>query len=1089
MLTRSLYLLLWAMLPLFSTAQSDDTRLLRFPTVNATDVVFSYAGDLYTVPRAGGVARRLTSHVGQEIFARFSPDGKTLAFSGQYDGNTEVYLMPAQGGSPRRITWTATLGRDDVADRMGPNNLTMAWHPDGQQVIFRSRGTSFNDWKGQLFAAPTTGKPAVQLPFSVGGWCSYEAGGQRMAHNRLFREFRTWKYYAGGQADDIWIFDHKTGQSQNISQHKAQDIIPMWHKDRIYYLSDRDRTMNLFCYELGSGQTRKVTQFTDYDIKFPSLGTDAIVFEQGGYLWLLDLATEKTTRLSIRIQEDFASGRNPVVDFSKHIADYDLSHDGKRGLMVARGDVWSVPASTGVSYNLTRSPSSHEREAVWSPKGDRIAYISDASGENEIWVMQADGSQAKQVTKGTKTYMYSILWSPDGTKLLWADKALRLQYVDVATGKVTQVDKAESWEFYSYEWSPDSRWIAYVRPEWMSTSRIVIHELASGKNREVSNPWFSANSPTWSADGTYLYYVAATEFNPIYSATEWNTAYQDMERPYVVCLQASTPNPFADKNDQVTPIVDNPATAAKSPAKTEATPADKGVQVAIDFDQIIARTVALPGCNPGNYYGLIATAGKLYYLYGGHGKETALYLYDLEAKSATELGKVDGYASTTPYSHLMVKQGGQYYVVPMPTSPLNLSKAMDLSGMQQPIDQAAEWQQVYNETWRQMRDFFYDPNMHGVDWEAMRQKYAALLPYVNHRKDLTYIMGELIGELNVGHAYVGGGAQPSVPRVSMGLLGADLSQHSSGYVRIDKIYPGATWSETYRSPLAFPGSDIKTGEYIIAINGVSVKDLTNYAQALVSKANVLVELTVNSKPEPAGARTRLVKPLADESDLRYYAWVQDNIRKVSEATNGEVGYIHIPDMSAAGLNEFVKHFYPQLNKKALIIDDRGNGGGNVSPMIIERLSRELDMVTFSRNTRPGPSPAQMLVGPKVLLIDPYSASDGDLFPYRFKFHKLGTVIGQRSWGGTVGIRGSLPLVDGGTLSKPEFSRYDVTGKEWIIEGYGVDPDIEVVQDPHLEYKGQDQQLEKAIAVIKEQMKTRQTTLPPVPAQFPNKSGK
>ncbi|MBX3102244.1 MAG: PD40 domain-containing protein [Bacteroidetes bacterium] len=1076
---RTFLLTLAALLPWISRAQ--EARLLRFPAVNATDVVFSYAGDLYTVSRQGGVARRLTGHIGYEMFPRFSPDGKTLAFSAQYDGNTEVYTMPAQGGAPTRITWTATLGRDDVSDRMGPNNLTMTWHPDGKQVIYRSRGKSFNDFKGQLFAAPVDGKPSVQLPFSAGSWCSYEAGGQRMAHNRVFREFRTWKYYEGGMADDIWIFDLKTGQSRNITNHKAQDIMPMWHKDRIYFISDRDRTMNLFCYEVSSGQTRKVTSFTDYDIKFPSLGPDAIVFEQGGYVWLFDLATEKASKLSIEIREDFASGRNPVINATDYIGWFEPSYDGKRALFGARGDIWSVPATTGVSYNLTQSAGAHERSPIWSPKGDRIAYISDVTGENEIWTMKPDGTDKKQHTRGTRTYMYRLNFSPDGSKILWADKELRLQYVDLATNKLTQVDKAEAWEFGEYEWSPDSRWIAYVRPEWMTTSRIVTHEVSTGKNREVSNPWFSAGNPTWSADGKYLYYAANTSFNPIYSHTEWNTAYQDMEKLYLVCLKADTPNPFADKNDQVEAVKDTPATTP---------PADAGkntkVQVAIDFEQIIARTVELPGLEAGSYYGLIGAEGKLYYSFGNSKKPTALYLYDLAEKSATELGTVQGYGIAGT-QHLMVRKDNNYYIIPMPVAPLSLKKPMNLAGMQQPIDQAEEWKQIYTEAWRQMRDFFYDPNMHGVDWEAIRRKYAPLLAHVNHRKDLTYIMGEMIGELNVGHAYVGGGAQPSVPKINMGLLGADLSQHSSGYVRIDKIYPGATWSDTYRSPLAFPGSDIREGEYLIAINGQSVKDLTNYAQALAGKADVNVELRINGKPEEAGARTVMVRPLDSEADLRYYSWVQDNIRKVNEATNGEVGYIHIPDMGPEGLNEFVKHFYPQLNKKALIIDDRGNGGGNVSPMIIERLRREMDMVTFSRNTRPEPSPEQMMIGPKVLLIDQYSASDGDLFPYRFKFHKLGTVVGQRSWGGTVGIRGSLPLVDGGTLSKPEFSRYDITGKEWIIEGYGVDPHVEVIQDPHLEFKGQDLQLEKALELIKEQIKTQGTALPPMPDRFPDKS--
>lgn len=1064
-----------------------EARLLRFPAVNQTDITFTYAGDLYTVPRKGGVARRLTSHIGFEMFARYSPDGQQLAFTGQYDGNSEVYLMPATGGEPKRLTYTATLDRDDVSDRMGPATITMAWTPDGKNVVYRSRRQTSNDFKGQLFAAPTDGSMGSELPFSVGGWCSYEAGGQRMAYNRLFREFRTWKYYEGGMADDIWIYDYKTEKSVNITNNKAQDIMPMWYGSKIYYISDRDRTMNLFCYDVNTQQTTKVTNFTEYDIKFPSMGPDAIAFENGGYVYVFDLKTEKYEKVSVQILEDFASGRNPIIDAGKFVADFDLSHDGKRALFVARGDIWTVPAKTGVNYNLTTGTSgSHERNARWSPKGNYIAYISDASGEFEIWTMKPDGSDKKQLTKGSTSYIWHMDWSPDETKIAFSDKALTLKYVDIATGKVTQADKAEAWEFSDFAWSPDSRWLAYTRPEWQSNSRIMVHEVATGKNYPVTNGWYNSDNPSWSPDGKYLYFAAQTSFNPSYSWTEWNHSYSDMTKLYMVALKKDTPNPFADKNDLVE-AAKTEAGDAKKEEKKEEKPAG-GITITIDFEGLQQRIIELPTAN-GSYYALQAVEGKLYYAYSSQSSGgMALKVYDLNTKTETELGRPQNLAYGYGLKNLMLQENGNYYIIDLPSGKYTVDKPLALTGMRVQVDLDAEYKQVYNESWRQMRDFFYDPGMHGVDWAAMQKKYAVLVPYANHRKDLTYLIGELIGELNVGHAYVGGGDQPSVPRVKMGLLGAKLSQQN-GFVRIDDIVEGSSWNSMYRSPLAEMGVNAKKGEYIVAINGQPLNTLTNPMAPLLGKADVYVELSLNSEPKLEGARKVMVKPLADESDLRYYNWVQGNIRYVEQKTNGQIGYLHIPEMGATGLTEFVKHFYPQLNKKGLIIDDRGNGGGNVSPMIIERLRRELDMVTFSRNTRPSSSPEAMVIGPKVLLFDRYSASDGDLFPYRFKFHKLGTTIGQRSWGGTVGIRGSLPFVDGGNMTRPEFSRYDVTGKEWIIEGYGVDPDIEVVNDPHEEYKGRDAQLDKAIEVILEQAQKQPTEVAPLPAKFPDKSKK
>lgn len=1071
-----------------TTNAQNDARLVRFPAVSQTSVVFTYAGDLYTVSRSGGIARKITTDIGMEIFARFSADGKTLAFTGQYDGNSEVYIMPSDGGIPKRLTYTATLGRDDVSDRMGPNNIVLTWR-DEKNIVYRSRKKSFNDFKGRLFAANIDGGLSEELPFSVGGALSYSPDRKKIAMNRIFREFRTWKYYAGGMADDVWIFDTESKQWENITNKNSQDIWPMWHGNKIYFISDRDRTMNLFVYDTQTKVTSKLTNYTDYDIKFPSLGADAIAYEQAGYIHLYDLKSGQDTKLSVTIADDADGGRNTWIDASKFINTVDIGSDGNRLVITARGDVWTLPVKTGITRNLTNSSSSHERDAQWSPDGKYIAYISDVSGETEVYVEKQDGSEPPvQLTKNGDTYKYAITWSPDSKKILWGDNMLRLSYVNVETKEQVLVDKAKTGEYGSYVWSPDSKWIAYAKEDDDNRGKVFLYDVATKKSTAVTDAWYNSYGANFSDDGKYLLFVSDRDFNPIYSATEWNHAYADMSKVYLVTLAKNTPSPFEPKNDEVKTEQPKADSAGATPKKDDKTKAEKPAAkpMVVDLEGINDRILSL-NVSPGRYRNVYCMNGNVYYTMSSTKSEkSSLKVFDLKEKKETDLGTVDFYSVSGDYKKMMINKDKNYYVIDIPKSKLELNTAVDLSNMKVYVDRKAEWTQIFNESWRQMRDFFWDPNMHGVDWLSMKKKYEVLLPYVNHRYDLSYIIGEMIGELNIGHAYTGGGDAPKPTRIPMGLLGAELVRDTSGYYRIKKILKGENWDNHDRSPLTEIGVNAKEGDFIVAVNGTSTNGMNDIYESLVNTADKQVELTLNSKAAIAGGRKVLVVPISSEGSLYYYNWVQNNIKKVNEATNGEVGYIHIPNMGVEGLNEFVKHFYPQLTKKALIIDDRGNGGGNVSPMIIERLNRELAMVGISRNTVAQPNPADMQLGPKVVLIDQYSASDGDIFPYRFKKYKMGKVIGHRSWGGVVGIRGSLPFVDGGFLNKPEFSRYDTEGKEWIMEGYGVDPDIVVDQDPYLEYMGTDQQLTKAIEVIKEELKTNKQELAPQPA-YPNKS--
>ena len=1069
----------------------EEARLLRFPAAHANQLVFTYSGDIYTAPLTGGQARKLTNAPGFEVFARFSPDGSKIAFTANYDGNTEVYVMPAQGGEPIRLTYTATLSRDDISDRMGPNNIVMGWTPDGKNVIYRSRKQSFNAFVGQIFSVPAIGGMSVELPLPEGSWNSFSADGKQLAFNRVFREFRTWKYYKGGMADDIWIYNFDDKTTKNITDNPAQNIFPMWFGDEIFFVSDRDRIANIFAYNVKNRQTTKITNYTDYDVKFPSAGDNMIVYEKGGDIYCFNVQTRNIRKINVQINDDGMLARGEWKNVAREARSVSLSPDGKRLALSAHGDVFSVPVKTGVTRNLTASSNAHDRNTAWSPDGQWIAFISDKSGEDEIYMQKHDGSEeAVKLTSGADTYKFSIKWSPDSKKILWNDKKMRLQYVDVKTKEVSQVVQSPYWEFSQFEWSPDSKWIVFVETAPNRFGRVALYNTTNKKKTFVTDTWYDSGNPAFSRDGKYLFFVSDRNFTPTYSGNiEWNYSYQRMSRIYAVTLAANTPSPFVAVNDEVKPSSDDTKKDepkkddpkkpdAKEPPKKEETAVTK-----IDTAGLINRIFDLP-VTADRYRNLQHYNNKLYYQRGNN-----IYLYDLEKQKETELAQNLSYSLSASGSKMLVNQRSEYRVIDTPAGRINLEdKAIDLSGLKVYVNKRAEWKQIFDECWRQMRDFFYVSNMHGVDWKAMHEKYAVLLPYANTKDDVNYLIGEMIGELNVGHAYINGGDKGVQPaRIPLGLLGAKISKdNSSGFFRIDSILAGANWDKDLRSPLTEMGVDAKKGEYITAINGQSLEKIPDIYQLLVGTADRQVELQLNSKPSLSGSRKVYVIPIDNEAQLYYFNWVQANIKKVEKATNGQVGYIHIPDMGADGLNEFVKHFYPQLDKKALIIDDRGNGGGNVSPMILERLTREVQRANMSRNNViPSQTPREMMPGPKVLLINKYSASDGDLFPYGFQKYGIGKVIGTRSWGGVVGIRGSLPFVDDTDLRKPEYATYSSDTGQWIIEGYGVDPDIVIENDPARQYAGIDDQLNKAIEVILEELK-KYRSIAPIPAA-PDKS--
>lgn len=1049
---------------------ADEARLLRFPSTNGTDVVFTYAGDLYRAPLSGGEAQRLTSHVGYEIFPHYSPDGKSIAFTGQYDGNTEVYLIPSDGGEPQRLTYTSTNSRDDLGDRMGPNNIVMTWSRDGKEIVYRNRiGDGF---EGKLWRIGKEGGMSEALPLPEGGFCSYSPDGKKLAYNRVFREFRSWKYYRGGMADDIWIYDTEAKKVTNVTNNVAQDIFPMWIGDEIFFASDRDMTMNLFVYNTKTGKTEKVTDYTDYDVKFPSSDGNTIVYEHGGYLYRLDPKTRKSEQIHITLNGENVYARTEQKHVANNLTAISLSPNGKRLAVTARGEVFDVPVAKGVTRNITRTPGAHERDAEWSYDGKNIAYISDRTGETEIWLEPAEGGEPVQLTKDNDTYIRQLAWSPDNKTILYTDRKNRIVVVDVASKSKKVLMQNPEAEFRDVAFSADSQWITYTKPASNDLSVVYIYNLTSGKEYPVTEKWYNSSEPTFSSDGKYLIFSSDRDFNPIYGRLEWNHVYTRMGGIYLVPLALSTPSPFLGEDASGADSKDNTATAASDKKKDDK---KESTGMKVDTDNMYARIIKLP-LDADNYYNFYSDGKAIWYQ--SKGDVHAFNLDTQKDEVVAENARLAG--NPTSDKSIIYLQKNKWYVSKLSTGKVALKDPVNLSDMVATIDYNQEWAQIFDEAWRAYRDGFYLENMHGVDWKAIKAKYQVLVPHAKTRFDLNYIINEMIGELACGHAYVNPGECKRAERIPMGLLGAELSRDGSGYYRIDKIIPGAPYSKSLRSPLAEVGLNIHEGDYITAIDGVSTTTVDNIYKLLVGKANVLTELTINTQAAKGGRKV-VVTPTDNEYPLYHYNWVQKNLKRVEEATQGRVGYIYIPDMGPEGLNEFARYFYPQLDKEALIIDDRANGGGNVSPMIIERLLRKPYRMTMYRtSSKNGTVPDGTQYGPKVLLINKYSASDGDLFPWSFKANNLGTVIGTRTWGGIIGISGSLPYMDGTDIRVPFFTNYDAKTGQWIVENHGVDPDILIDNDPVKEQMGEDQQLEKAIEVALEQLKDRKP-LPKTPA--------
>ena len=1086
------FFLLAALTLLIFIPASAQTKLLRFPDIQGDRVVFTYGGDLWTAPAAGGTATRLTTHPGIEVFARFSPDGKWIAFTGQYDGDEQVYVVPAAGGEPRQLTFYPARG--PLPPRWGYDNQVFGWSRDGKSVIFRSQRDSWTLTVSRLYSVPVEGGPAESLPMPEAGSGDYSPDGARMVYSPRTRDFRSEKRYSGGQANTLYIFDLKSYDARRISEGARANRDAMWIGNTIYYNSDRDNHFNLYAYDVAAGKTSQVTFNKTYDVRWPASDNEGrIVYELNGELQVYDTRAKKNTPISITVPDDGLARRPNRISAANLIEDFSLSPKGERALFTARGDIFTVPIEKGPTRNLTNSPGAHDKRANWSPDGSRIAFLSDRSGEEEIWVVAQDGSTPpEQITTGGKAMRYAPSWSADGKRLAFSDKDGKLYVLTLADKKIAEIANTASGQILDYSWSPRGNYIAFSMNNPNGFPSVHIWDGNANRLNKVTDELFASFSPAWEPQGNYLYFFSNREFAPQISNLEFNFATNRATGIFALALRKDVKHPFPPESDEVTVVKEGeqpkpaaPAAAAPAAGPGSKTPAD----MTIDFDGLNARVARVP-VEAQNYNGLAVNNGHLIYTtgsafyYGRQGdRPTSLKIYSLKDRRETTLAEpAGGYAISEDGAKVLVAQAGGFTLYDANPQGDRTKKTLSTAGLQVDRVPAEEWEQIFNEVWRRYRDFFYVENMHGYDWAALREQYRPLLKYVAHRSDLNYVIHEMISELAVQHAYIDGGDFQIPPRPRVALPGARLElDRAAGRFKIAKIFEGQNEEDLYRSPLTEVGVNVAVGDYVLAVNGVELKANDDPYRLLRFKADNPVQLTVNNRPTMEGARTVMFRPVTDESNLIYLDFVNASRRLVSKLSSGRVGYIHIPDMGANGIREFIKWYYGQINKEGMIADARANGGGNVSRMLIERLRRKLLAIGYARTNDQGTTyPDQVFLGPMAALLNENSASDGDIFPAMFREAGLGPLIGKRSWGGVVGITNRGTLIDGGVVNVPEFGFANTKG-EWIIEGYGVDPDIEVENDPKSVIQGRDPQLERAVEEVMKKLQNRKVQLPPRPA--------
>ncbi len=1059
-----------ALLALLVSAAHAAPAYIMQPDLQGDRLVFCAESDLWTSTVEGRDVRRLTTHDGNEYFPAFSPDGSRIAFTGEYDGNRDVYVIPADGGEPQRLTWHP--GSDEV----------IGWWPDGSKIIFRSqRSDPLHTW--HLFTVAVAGGDPQELPL---GWASrldVDPATGRWAFNRKDRERATWKRYRGGTAANIWVGDPGRADFKQVTDFAGGENFPMWHDGKIVFLCDQGGTADLWRIAADGSGREQLTHYTDWDICWPSMAPDGrVVYTVAADVYLWDPATGKDHKIAIDLPSDRTLTRTRYPNPDQSLTEFALAPDGERLAVVTRGEVYSVAVEKGITLPLTRGTGARERAVAFDPKGEKVVYFTDATHEEEIRTLDAWGrGEAATVRKiAPGPWTYQPLWSPDGQWLAWGDSDYRLWLMPAKGGDPREIDRGTEDEIRQYAWSPDGRWLAYTKTLPNQFQTIFLYDTQKKSITAVTSPYTQDYSPAWDPDGRYLYFVSSRGTNPLLGQTDWDNIEAKSDMLYLVLLRKDVDDPLQDRNGL--PPVDDAKKKddKKKDDDKKADAADAPPEpVAIDLDGLADRVVELP-VPRGNYYGLAATSTHLFYLAGtlkGMSEQPGLFeeggpdgtlmsfsLDDREAKPFVEgMSSYDLQAKAGKVA--VQKKPGEIYVVDAGAPPGGDlgERKVDLGNVVVELDPREEWEQEYWEAWRQMRAFYWDPKMSGLDWPAIGKQYATLLPRVASRADLGDLIGQLFGEVNTSHSYVwGGDPGVHVAHVGTGLLGCDLVREGDAY-KVTRIYRGDA-ADRVRSPLDEPGVGVKEGQYILAVGRVSTAGAPSFHALLANHAGKEILLTVNDKPSREGARDVLVTPLRGDSDLRYADWVRRNREYVAEKTGGKIGYLHVPDMWTDGLVAFNRWFYPQLDKEGLIVDVRWNGGGAVSQMLVERLQRKLLSFDLARGGAINTYPARVLNGPFVVLTNEFAGSDGDIFPQAVQIAHLAPVIGMRSWGGVIGISGVRPLQDGGIVTNPVSAWWDFKDG-WNLENRGVIPDIEVQNLPQDLARGVDTQLDRGIAEV------------------------
>jgi len=1063
--------------------------LLQDPTLSKTQIAFAYAGDLWTVPRGGGEAVRLTIDVGQERQPLFSPDGSTIAFTGEYDGNVDVYVVPASGGVPRRLTYHP--GSDTA----------VAWTPDGNQILFASNRSSDSSRTSQLFTIAVDGVFPAKVPLPAAYEGAYSPDGARLAYLPLGRAFSAWKRYRGGRTTPVWIATLSDSSVEKVPRDNSNDFNPMWpaaDARRIYFLSDRNGPVTLFAYDTSTRKVEQLIQHSGLDIKSACAGPDAIVYEQFGSLRLYDLKSRRTTPVNVTLKGDLASVRPNFEKVNEALGNPSISPTGVRAVFEARGEILTVPAEKGDVRNLTNTPGVAERDPAWSPDGKWIAYFSDESGEYALHSRDQPGlGDLKKIGLGDPpSFFYRPTWSPDSRKVAFYDKRLTLWYVDVEKGTPVKVDSSPSGGSFTLQpaWSPDSRWISYSKmlPSWMRA--VFVFSIDDGKSRQLTDGMSDARHSVFDKSGKYLYFTASTSVGPTNAGLDMSSYPLVPTRSvYLAVLRKGEPSPLAPLSDEEKVAQDKPEEkTAEAQKKAEAAGKKEPPQVVIDLDNISQRILALP-VPERNIAGLAAGKANILFIVEAPATSRAVpasgprgvtvHKYDLEKQKLDRV--LDGVAAfdISANGEKMLYRQGQSWFIAATGQPVKPGEGkLKTEDMEVRVDPRAEWEQMYREVWRIERDFFYDPNHHGLDLETAEKKYEPYLDAVAHRADLNYLFSEMLGELSVGHLYVRGGDLPDTKRVPGGLLGCDY-EIADGRYRIARVFNGENWNPNLRAPLTQPGAEVQAGEYLLAVNGRDVTAGENVYRFFENTAGKSVVLRIGPNADGSNSREVTVVPVANEGNLRYLAWIEENRRKVTEMSGGRLAYLHLPDTAMGGFTNFNRYYFAQLDKEGAVVDERFNGGGSAADYIVDFLRKPIMNDRASRDQMDATTPFGVIPGPKVMIINENAGSGGDLMPWLFRRMKIGPLLGKRTWGGLVGIGGYPPLIDGGSVTAPHFGFYSPES-QWEVENHGVAPDIEIDLDPAEWRKGRDTQLERAIQVVMEELKKNPPRKPQRPA-YPN----